>query len=258
MSRPRFALLAALALAWVLAPTAANAAAEVRRLNLTLSAIPTTVAAGDFNEVIDYYNKTVLTPPPRTFEPLEQVGFTFLYDAELRYFLTRNMTLNAGVGHMRAVSSKEYLPALVTAINVRADIITVPVHLGASYYMQPYTQGDFQARVILGGGFVQYTHSRTIFSQSLEGTDSTTTAQLGGSFKRQATQDSPGYYAEFGVHMFFASRYSVLLSAMYRSGVMKGMIDEDTGATEVNPVSGKPFTLDVSGLGIRLAAAIGL
>jgi len=256
LSRSRFAVLA-LVLAGLLAPSAARAAAEVHRLNLALSAVPTSINAEDFNQGLDWYSRTLLTPAPRGFEPLEKVRFTILFDAELRYFITRNLSLNAGVGHLRAKSAKEYLPALVTAINIRADLITVPVHLGASYYLQPYNQGDFQARVFWGGGMVQYTHSRTEFLQALSGTDSTTTAQLGGSFKRSATQDGTGYYAEGGVHMFFASRYSIMLSGMYRSGVLTDFIDEQTRQVVLNPVTGKPFTLDVSGVGLRMSAGIG-
>jgi hypothetical protein len=257
LSRPRFAVLVALVMAGLLAPSAARAAAEVHRLNLALSAIPTSIDAGDFNQALDWYNRTVLTPPPRGFDPLDKVGFTIQFDSQLRYFVTRNLSLNAGVSHLRAKSAKEYLPALVTSINVRADIITVPVHVGASYYLQPYNQGDFQARLFWGGGFMQYTHTRTEFLQALAGTDSATTAELGGSFKQSATQDGPGYYAEGGLHMFFASRYSILLSGTYRSAVLTDFIDERTGQVVLNPATGKPFTLDLSGVGFRMAALIG-
>jgi hypothetical protein len=254
--RPRLAVLAALVLGLVLAPATVRAAVEVHRLNLALSAVPTQVKAGDFNDVVTFYNNTVLNPVG--FEPLEKVSFSWLFDAELRYFVTRSLSVNAGVGHLRASTSREYLPALVTSINVRADLITVPVHIGAAYYLQPYNQGDFQARMFFGGGLVQYTHSRMIFEQALAGVDSTTNANLGGSFKLQGTNDAPGYYVEGGVHMFFASRYSVLLSALYRSGEVQGLVDERTGQTVLNPKTGKPAGLDVSGVGLRMAAVIGL
>src|SRR6266508_4887931 len=66
--RPRFAVLAAIAaLGPVLAPSAA-AAAEVHRLGLALSATPTSVNAGDFNDKIDFYNRTVVTPAPRGYD----------------------------------------------------------------------------------------------------------------------------------------------------------------------------------------------
>jgi len=184
--------------------------------------------------------------------------FARLFTGELRYFLTRNLALSGGVSQLRAKTSKEYLPALAQSIDVSAELITAPVHIGASYYLQPYNQGDFQARMFFGGGLVSYTHSRTTFEQVLAGVDSTTNAQLGGSFKFTNTQDSPGYYGEGGVHMFFASRYSVLLSVLYRSGHMARMVDERTGEVVVDPETHKPFSLDVGGFGFRMAAVLGL
>jgi outer membrane protein with beta-barrel domain len=257
--RPRSAALAAFALALTVSmPGAVFAAAEVHRFNLALSATPTGVDAGDLNDAIDFYNRTYITPPPRGYEPLDQISFSWLFTGELRYFLTRNLAMSAGLSQLRAKTTKEYLPALSQSINVRADLITVPVHIGAAYYLQPYNQGDFQARMFFGGGLVSYTHSRTSFQQTLAGVDSTTNAQLGGSFKLSNTQDSPGYYTEAGAHMFFASRYSVLLSVLYRSGHISGMVDERTGDLVRDPETGKPFSLDVSGFGFRMAAIIGL
>jgi hypothetical protein len=257
--RPRSAALAGLALvASLLLPSAVFAAAEVHRFSLALSATPTGVDASDVNDVIDFYNRTVITPPPRGYEPLDKISFAWLFTGEVRYFLTRNLAMNAGIGQLRSKTSKEYLPALAQSINVRADLITAPVHIGAAYYLQPYNQGDFQARMFFGGGLVSYTHSRTTFQQTLAGVDSTTNAQLGGSFKLANTQDSPGYFGEFGVHMFFASRYSVLLSALYRSGHIANLVDESTGKLVLDPDTGKPLSLDVSGFGLRIAAVIGL
>ncbi len=256
--RPRSAVLVALVSGLLLAPSAAFAAAEVHRFNLALSATPTSMLAGDFNDAISFYNRTVITAPPRGYEPLDKVSFSWLFDGEFRYFMTRNLALSAGVGQIRGKSVKEYLPALSEAINVRTELISVPVHVGAAYYLQPYNQGDFQARMFFGGGVVQYTHSRTSFQQQLFGADSATTAQLGGSFKLSSTQDGPGYYAEGGIHLFFASRYSVILSALYRSGEVQGLVDERTGQPVLNPETNKPASIDVGGIGFRMAAVIGL
>lgn len=259
MFRPRSAALASLALGvTLLLPSIALAAAEVHRFNFVMSATPTGIDATDLNNVIDYYNRTVITPPPRGYDPVSGISFGWLFTGEFRYFLTRNLAMSAGVSQLRSKTSKEYLPALSQSIDVRADLITAPVHIGAAYYLQPYNQGDFQARMFFGGGLVSYTHSRTTFQQTLAGVDSTTNAQLGGSFKLSNTQDSPGYYGEGGVHMFFASRYSVLLSVLYRSGHMARMVDERTGDVVIDPETGKPFSLDVSGFGFRMAAVIGL
>ena len=43
----------------------------------------------------------------------------------------------------------------------------MPVHVGAAYYLQPYNQGDFQARMFFGGGLMQYTYSRASFGQTV-------------------------------------------------------------------------------------------
>ena len=256
MFRPRSAALAALALGLaVFTPSIVRAAAEVHRFNLALSATPTSVDASSVNHLIDSYNRVI---SQIGYEPLDQISFAWLFSGEMRYFLTRSLAMSAGLSQLRSKTSKEYLPALSQSINVRADLITVPVHLGAAYYLQPYNQGDFQARMFLGGGLVSYTHSRTTFQQTLAGVDSTTNAELGGSFKLANTQDSPGYYTEGGVHMFFASRYSVLLSVLYRSGRIERMVDERTGEVVRDPETGKPFSLDVSGFGFRMAAIIGL
>jgi hypothetical protein len=253
--RPWSAVLAALAAIALLAPAPAFAAAEIHRINFAISGVPTQVNAGDFNETLDFYNRVVLQP--RGFDSMERVKFSFLFDGEFRYFVTRNLSINAGLGHLRAKSTKEYLPALAQSINVKAEIITVPIHIGASYYAQAYNQGDFQARLFGGGGLIQYSHSRISFLQQLAGADSATTAQLGGSFQLGATQDAPGYYAEGGVHMFFAARYSVLLSALYRSGEIAHLVDERTQQPFLNPETGEPFKLDVGGIGFRMAAVIG-
>ena len=253
----------------LLAPPAAFAAAEVHRFNLVLSGTPTQVNAGEFNNGIGYYNGTKISP--RGLDPLPKVTFSWLFDSEFRYFLMKNLALSAGVGHMRATSAREYLPALAQAINVSATLITVPVHLGAAYYLQAYNQGDFQARAFVGAGLESYTHSRTTFTQTLSGADSATTYQLSGSFRHTNTQDGSGYYAEAGVHMFFSSRYSVLLSALYRSGELNGLVDESTGLPvdprTVDPLTGlprsnprvdKPTGLDVGGVGFRMAVVLGL
>jgi hypothetical protein len=250
--RPRSAVLAAVATAILLAPSAAQAAAEVHRFNVVLSGIPTSVKADDFNDLIDFFNNAALAPGG--FEPLAKINFAWLFDGEVRYFATQNLALSAGVGQLRAKSVKEYLPALSQSFNVRAELISVPVHIGAAYYLQPYNQGDFQARLFFGVGLEHYTHSRT----SLESIFYNSSTNTGSSFKFSSTQDSPGYYAEGGAHMFFASRYSVLLSLLYRSGKVEGLVFEGTGLPESNPKTGKPASLDVSGLGLRMAVSIGL
>ena len=71
------------------------------------------------------------------------------------------------------------------------------------------------------------------------------------------TQDAPGWYGEFGVHMFFAARYSVILSALYHSIVVREM-DNTVDGTPAYSYKGKPFSLDMSGIGARLGVTVGL
>ena len=260
--RPRSAVPGAIALCLLLAPSVGFAAAEVHRFSLALSGVPTQINAGDFNDNIEVYNRTVVTPPPRGYDPLPKINFSWLFDSELRYFATRNLAITAGVGQLRGKSTKEYLPALVQAINVRAELLTVPVHIGATYYLQAYNQGDFQARAYIGGGFVSVTQGKVLFEQLEFATDSATT--LGGSTRFRARGDGPGYYFELGGHMFFASRYSVILGGIYRSAVIRDLritqdlINRNTVTTGQIPVNAEDtLDLDVGGLGVRMAVAIG-
>ncbi len=260
----RFRLAAASAAGLVLAALfcagQARAAAEVHRLSLVLSASPTMVMGGDFNDAIDYFNKTQLAPTG--LEEVKHIGFTWGYDAELRYFVRPNFAVNAGVSHIRALQKQEFLPAIGQSVDITAEVLTVPVHVGAAYYLQPYNQGDFQARAFFGAGLMQYTYTRATFEQ-LSVVPDTTGAMT---FKTGLTQDAPGYYGEAGAHMFFASRWSVIISGYYRSGKLRNMrydqlVDHAQPVPAPNVVAtnvhGQPYTLDVSGVGLRLAAAFG-
>ena len=256
---------AALLMAVTFTAGKALAAADVHKLSLTLSGMPTSVNTGDFNDAIDLYNRRFLES--RGYEGLPKISFSWMFDGQFRYFVKENFSVNIGVGQLRASQHKEFLPALSQAIDVRAEVLTVPVHVGGAYYLQPYNQGDFRARMFLGAGMVQYTHSRATFEQVLTNAD-TTLADFGGSFRSVLTQDAPGYYLEGGVNMWFASRYAVLLSVMYRSGELRNVVE---GERYVNgfaapgfvpsPVlntEGDPFKLDVGGVGFRLGVMIGL
>jgi hypothetical protein len=66
-----------------------------------------------------------------------------------------------------------------------------------------------------------------------------------------------------GVHMFFASRFSVMLGAMYRSQVVRELqvqreVTLPDGEVVVTPeASNIVGSLDTSGIGGRFAVAIG-
>lgn len=250
MIRLRLGVATALAATLVLtiSPQAVRAAAEVHRLSLTLSAIPTSIDGGDFNKTIDFINRTGLRP--NGLESLDRITFGFLFDAELRYFVRPNVAVSAGVGQLKSETKREYLPALQQSIELSGRVLSVPVHVGGTYYFQAYNQGDFQARAFLGGGFLSLVYNKSTFAQQ-------TNFPGPPNFTTTSTQDAPGYYLEGGVHMFFAARYSVILSGVYRSAVIRNMIDNRSGFPAFN-FEGKPYTLDMTGFGARLGIALGL
>jgi len=275
----RFRLAAVLALACSLAALLgagqARAAAEVHRFNLVLSATPTQIVGGDFNDALTTFNAIRLDP--KGYQGLDPIQFTWAYGAELRYFARPNFALVAGLSQVRATEKKEFLPAIGQAVDIQAQILTVPIHVGALYYLQAYNQGDFQARAYVGGGLVQYTYTRAVFQQTVINPDSTLNANWlapghpswGSNYKTTFTQDAPGYYVEAGAHMFFAARWSMIIGAEYRSGQLRDMRFERLEASgqvvalpSPGPVvlnsKGQPFRLDVGGLGFKMAVGIGL
>jgi hypothetical protein len=247
--RTRLAMLPALlllAFAWRV-PTA-TAAAEVHRFSIVLSSIPTELRAKSFNSLIDNINDNALIP--RGLQGLETLKFTWMFDVETRYFVRQNLAVSAGVGRIRKSSSQEYLPGIGLSVKLSAHITSVPLHVGAAYYLAPYNQGDFQARAYVGAGFMSVVYNRASIQQEATGIPFVPT------FVQTGTNDAPGYYIETGSHMFFASRYSILLSGIYRSTKVLNLIDEATGRPWLDP-QGRPVNLDVGGLGFRMAVGIG-
>lgn len=234
-----------LALAWRV--PVATSAADVHRFNVVLSAVPTQLRAADFNSLLDQTNTALES---FGLAPLDRIKFSWLFDAELRYYVRQNLAVSAGVGQIKKSTSQEYLPSIGQSIIVSAHISSVPLHAGAAYYLKPYNQGDFQARAFIGGGFMSLVYNRASFQADASGVSPDPT------FKITGTNDGPGYYGEAGAHLFFASRYSVLLSGLYRSNQVRNLVDEKTGQPFPN-VQGQPLTLDVGGAGFRMAVGIG-
>jgi hypothetical protein len=235
-----------LALAWRV--PVATAAAEIHRYSLVLSTVPTQLRASEFNSLIDVINHNALEP--RGLEPLDRINFSWMFDAELRYFVRQNLALSAGAGRIKKSSSQVYLPGIGLNITLSAHVTSVPLHAGAAYYFKPYNQGDFQARAYVGAGFMSVVYNRA----TLELTESGLVT--GQAFRTTGTNDGAGYYGEMGAHMFFASRYSVLLSGLYRSNQVRNLVEETTGAP-LYDAQGRPLTLDVGGAGFRMAVGIG-
>lgn len=251
MNRFRLAALAALALGltWLPMPRAAFAAAEIHRLNFVLSAIPSQIAGGDFNDVIDLINRTQLENHGN--QGLDHVGFGWLFDSELRYFVRPNFTLEGGLGQLRSISERTFLPGIGLQTTYSAEMLSVPLHVGGTYYFTPYTQGDFQARAYLGAGVQSLVYDKVTFQVLATVPDTLTGRTRVIDSKTVLSHDAPGWYGELGVHMFFAARYSVLLGAYYRSSVVRNMADQTTHV----PTS---FRLDMSGVGAKMALGIGL
>ncbi len=246
LSRVRFGVVLAAAVALGASAREAGAAAEVHRLNLVISAIPTQVAATDFNKDLDQFNRLILEP--QGLEGIKKITFAWYYDFQLRYFVRQNVAVCAGVGQLRSATKREYLPAIEQDVELRAEMLSVPVHVGGLYYFQPYNQGDFQARAYLGGGLMSLVYNRERFGLN--------TTFPGASFQRSGRGDSPGYYVEAGAHMFFAARYSVLVGVIYRSAKIRnleGIVHTTAGSFRV-PVP----NLDTSGVGARMAVGIGM
>jgi hypothetical protein len=227
----------------------ARAAAEVHRVYFAVSAVPTQVRADDFNGMIEDVNRTRLAP--FGLEPLPKIKLSWMFDAELRYFARPNLAVSVGVSRLRANTSQEYLPTIGESNTLSSDVTSVPIHAGAAYYFTPYNQGDFQARAYVGAGFMNMVHNRATLRWDGTG------IPVGQAFRWTGTNDGPGYYGEVGAHLFFATRLSVMLSALHRSNQVRGLVDEDTGAPIVN-AAGQPISLDVGGTGFRMSLAIGL
>jgi len=226
----------------------AGAVAEVHRFNLVLSAIPTQITGGDVNDVIDFTSRYLES---FGLKGLDRIKQGWMFEAQLRYMATSKISLNAGVGQIKQSTEQEYFPAIQQDIRLRYEVFSSPVTVGVAYYMQPYNQGDFQARAYFGGGFLSLVQSRLKYQQTATGVPGQSSYVL--AWKR----DAPGAYVEGGVHMYFASRFSVLLSAIYRSAKIEALLDRDTHEAAYAP-DGHPLSMDLSGVGARMAIAIGL
>jgi len=248
MSRLVRTALGSVLISLLLSAGQARAAAEVHRFNLVLSMIPTSIDGGDFNNNIDFINTTRLTP--LGLEGLKKVSFAWLFDAQFQYMIRTNMAVTVGVGQLRAKTDREYLPALDQAVQLHGEVLSVPVQVGGLYYLAPFNQGDFQARVYLGGGVMSLVYNRALFQQEAQNVPS---VPSGTSI---ATHDGPGYYAELGGQMWFASHFSVMIGGIYRSAKIEHLVDAHTGAPVLN-AQGKPYTLDFTGGGAKLGIVYG-
>jgi len=163
-----------------------------------------------------------------------------------------NVALRAGVGQMRTQNKREYLPAIRQDIQLRTEILSVPMTLGADYYFAPYNQGDFQARAFFGAGMLNTVQNRVLFQSYELGTDPSTT--LFGTRVTRIERDAPGWYTEIGAHVL---RDPLLRGAEQllpeRPGARAGA--DRTNTTFPNLTDGRPTELDLSGIGGRERSA---
>jgi len=244
----------------------ARAAAEIHKLNLMLSGNPSSLNASEYNDLIGSYNSAVLDP--RGYEPLKAMHFGWFFQAQLRYFVRPNITVDAGFGNLKATQEVEYLPRISQSINIDTKVQTDVWNIGTSYYLQPYNQGDFQARMYFGVGLLSLSNTQFKFGKVEAGTDSTTSlGSATGSgdlydYNVRGTSEGPGWYLESGAHMFFSSRYSVMLGVMYRDMKVRALPTTLTqydrnGVAYPSPSPIGDVEVDLSGVSARMAVCIG-
>ncbi|MFI5370141.1 MAG: hypothetical protein ACHQ52_01195 [Candidatus Eisenbacteria bacterium] len=244
----------------------ASAAAEIHKLNFLISGNPSSLAAEQYNNLINNYNSAVLDP--RGYEPLKGMHFAWFFQAQLRYFVRPNITVDGGYGNLQDDQKAEFLPRIKQSIDIDTYIKTNVWNVGGSYYLQPYNQGDFQARMYFSAGLLSLSNTEVNFSKTEDGTDSTSTlgSAVGNTNRYDYTYkgklEGPGWYLEGGAHLFFAVRYSVMLGVMYRnmsvSAVPVTLTEFDpSGVAHPQPSPTGPVEVDLSGVSARMGICIG-
>jgi hypothetical protein len=266
--RVRGALAWALVVVCVVAGRArdASAAAEIHKLNFLISGNPSSLAASQYNDLLNNYNSNVLDP--KGYDNLKGMHFGWFFQGQLRYFVRQNITVDVGWGNLVDDQKKEFLPRISQSIDIDTHIRTDVWNAGASYYLQPFNAGDFQARMYFSAGLLSLSSTELKFSKNELNTDSTTTlgSAVGNTnrydYDVQGKQEGPGWYLESGAHMFFAARYSVMLGFMYRSmsvtAVPLTLTEFDpSGGTHTSPSPTGPVEADLSGISARMGICIG-
>ncbi len=226
---------------------------RVKRLGLALFVMPSSLGLADFNDEIGRLNQQTATfgPPFGSQAAIDRVTWDGIFGAELKYFVNRKIAIVGGLSQIKRESKLDLQPVADGLTLIRGYVRSVPIHLGADYYFEPRTSGDFTMRPFLGGGYVRVADTKTSQGYNLVRPDSSlrdfTTAYGKGH----------GFYAEGGLHLMFPSRYSLLINAHYRNAHVKQMNDYETGAVVVN-ANGEGVETDISGFGLRFAVQIGI
>jgi len=237
--------LTALALT-ALAPRGRADEQRVKRFGVAIYAMPTSMSLGDFNDGIDRVNQTSTA---FGFAPIGKVHGSTQFGLEGRFMATKKWVVTAGFGRIRKESKLDLLPQVGTQVLITGRIITVPRNLGLDYYFAPKTSGDVTLRPFVGAGFLSLVETKAKL-----GGGATVGSVTTGTFLRP-TGEGSGFYLESGMHVMLPSKYSLLLNGFYRRAKVTQVIEETTGQRVLNP-DGSPFTLDLSGFGLRFAAQI--
>lgn len=236
-----------------LVPAARADEQRVSRLGLALSLMPTSLALGDINDEIDRLNSETgaLGPPFSPQAPIGNLSWDGLWQAELKYFYNRKIAIVAGIGQIKRRSQLELQPVAEGSTIIRGYTRAVPIHLGADYYFEPRTSGDFTMRPFVGAGYMKIADTKTSFGYELLRPDS---------LLRNFTDsygNGHGFYVEGGIHMMFPSRYSILVNANYRNAKVKQMQFFEDGTVVLTP-GGDLLETDLSGFGLRFAVQMKL
>ncbi len=253
LCRPSLRIACAIFSVTVLAGISTSAFADeqrVGRLGLALYAMPTSLNLHDVNESIDELN-SITAQPPFELAPIDKMTWGAMFGAEAKYFVDRNWALVLGFGRISRQSILDLQPQATTSTTVKAKVRTVPRYLGVNRYFAPKTSGDFTLRPFVGAGYMDLVETKVSFgatSTSDQGTIGESQTSLG---------EGNGGYVEAGIHMMFPSRYSVLVNANYRHAKATRLYDETTGELLLSN-DGDPYSVDVSGFGIRFAVQINI
>lgn len=248
------AMLGLIVVAVVSLPSPARADEQrVRRLGLALFVMPSSLGLKDFNDQIARLNAETATfgQPFGSQAAIDKVTWDGIFGAELKYFYNRKFAIVAGVSQVKRESKLDLQPVADGLTLIRGYVRSVPIHLGADYYFEPRTSGDFTMRPFVGAGYVRVADTKTSQGYNLVRPDSTLRDFT------TATGHGHGFYAEGGLHLMFPSRYSILVNAHYRNAHVRQMNDVETGAILVKP-DGEFVETDISGFGLRFALQIGL
>ena len=238
----------ACALLGALAPAGRADEQRVKRLSVAIYAMPTSFALGDFNKQIQ-----VLNQGSQAFglAPIGKIHAGAVFGAEGKYFASRHIAISVGVGKIARTSKLDLTPQVGSHVIVLGRVLAVPRTLGADYYFEPYTRGDFTLRPFVGGGMMDLVSTKIKIGAAFTSPDTTF------DFFSRLKGDGSGFYVESGIHLMFPSRYSVLLNLNYRNARVRRMYDERTHVLAYG-ANGKPYSLDLSGVGLRFGIGINL